>query len=153
VGENIRRFEFLGRSVFELALQSSNSQPQASSNSPTLSQNISQQQTSSNLSKSYGQAAYHDGKVDADRERYGTEAGPASFPRPWDSSGAAEYEENLRTGPTLEAEDAELAQLKVEVARVKQKRERLLELQALEAREEELRERILAREKLPVSKP
>jgi hypothetical protein len=73
------------------------------------------------------------------------EAGPASFPPPWDSSGAAEYEENLRTGPTPAAEDAELAQLKVEAARVKQKRERLQELQALEAREEELRERILAR--------
>jgi hypothetical protein len=78
------------------------------------------------------------------------EAGPASFPPPWDSSGAAKYEENLRTGPTPEAEDAELAQLKVEVARVKQKRERLQELQALEAREEELRERILAREKIAV---
>jgi hypothetical protein len=78
------------------------------------------------------------------------EAGPASFPPPWDSSGAAEYEENLRTGPTPEAEDTELAQLKVEVARVKQKRERLQELQALEAREEELRERILAKEKIAV---
>ncbi|KAN0112163.1 hypothetical protein V8E51_005114 [Hyaloscypha variabilis] len=78
------------------------------------------------------------------------EAGPASFPPPWDSSSTAEYEGNLRTGPILEAEDAELAQLKVEVARVKQRRERLQELEALEAREEELRERILARGKIAV---
>jgi hypothetical protein len=78
------------------------------------------------------------------------EAGPASFQPPWDSSGAAEYEENLHTGPTPEAEDAELAQLKAEVARVKQKKERLQELEALEAREEELRERILAKEKIAV---
>jgi len=41
----------------------------------------------------------------------------------------------------------------VEVALVKQKRERLQELQALERREEELRERILAKEKTCSSKP
>ena len=81
------------------------------------------------------------------------EASPASFPPPWNSSGVAEYEENLRTSPTPEAEDIELAELKVEVALVKQKRERLQELQALEAREEELRDRILAREKTSGSKP
>jgi hypothetical protein len=69
------------------------------------------------------------------------QATTSSFPRPWDSSGAAEYEQQLNKGPSQEdaAEDAELAQLEAEVVRVKQGRERLEKLQALKAREEELK--------------
>jgi hypothetical protein len=79
----------------------------------------------------------------------------SSFPQPWDSSGAAEYEQQLNKGPSQEdaAEDAELAQLEAEVARVKQRRERLEELQELEAREEELKRTIQERKNRGGAKP
>lgn len=78
----------------------------------------------------------------------------ASFPLPWDSSGAAEYERELNIGPAeaAAAEDQELKQLEEEVARVKMQKQRLQELQALEAREEELRRSIAERKKLGVAK-
>lgn len=77
--------------------------------------------------------------------------GPSSsFPPPWDSSGATEYERDLNIGPAeaAAAEDQELKELEEEVARVKMQKQRLQELQALEAREDELRRSIAERKKL-----
>ena len=83
------------------------------------------------------------------------EPGTASFPAPWDSTGAAAYEQQLNIGPieAAAAEDAELAQLEKEVANVRRKKERIQELQMLEAKEEELRRSISERKKLAASKP
>jgi hypothetical protein len=83
------------------------------------------------------------------------QAATSSFPQPWDSSGAAEYEQQLNKGPSQDDafEDAELAQLEADVARVKQRGERLEELQALDAREEELKRSILERKNRGASKP
>jgi hypothetical protein len=79
----------------------------------------------------------------------------SSFPQPWDSSGAAEYEQQLNKRPSQKdvAEDAELAGLEAEVARVKQRGDRVEELHALEAREEELRKSIQERKTRGSLKP
>jgi hypothetical protein len=79
----------------------------------------------------------------------------SSFPPPWDRNGIAPYEQDRNMGPSPEqvAEDEELAALEAEVTRVKQQRERLEQLQALEAREEELKRSILERKKGGGSKP
>src|SRR5436190_23931445 len=60
---NMERFEVIGRGVLNMALHpstsqpvnGSSSQPQTSSDPPPLSQQASQQNTSSNAQKSYGQ--------------------------------------------------------------------------------------------------
>jgi capsule polysaccharide export protein KpsE/RkpR len=67
----------------------------------------------------------------------------------------APYEQDRNVGPSPEqvAEDEELAALEAEVTRVKQQRERLEQLQALEAREEQLKRSILERKKGGGSKP
>jgi hypothetical protein len=82
-------------------------------------------------------------------------SGPSSsFPPPWDSNAASQYERDLNIGPAeaAAAEDQELKELEEEVARVKMQKKRLQELQALEAREEELRRSIAERKKLVAKK-
>jgi len=82
-------------------------------------------------------------------------SGPSSsFPPPWDSNAASQYERDLNIGPAeaAAAEDQELKELEEEVARVKMQKQRLQELQALEAREEELRRSIAERKKLVAKK-
>jgi hypothetical protein len=83
------------------------------------------------------------------------ETSTSSFPPPWDRTGMAPYEQDRNVGPSPEqvAEDEELAALEAEVTRVKQQRERLEQLQALEAREEQLKRSILERKKGGGSKP
>jgi hypothetical protein len=74
----------------------------------------------------------------------------SSFPAPWDTSGAAGFEKDLSIGPAeaAVAEDQELKELEQEVARVQMQKQRLQQMQALEAREEELRRSIAERKKL-----
>ncbi|KAE8453332.1 hypothetical protein EG329_011400 [Mollisiaceae sp. DMI_Dod_QoI] len=66
------------------------------------------------------------------------EQSASSFPQPWENPVDSEFGQSQQTGLDEESEAAELARLEEEVARVRQKRERLQELQALETREEEL---------------
>lgn len=71
-----------------------------------------------------------------------------TFPSPWNSTEAAEYEyPQISSSGVGAMEDPEIVQLEEEAARMKKKRERLQEMQELEEKEEAIRRSILERKK------